>query len=84
MSDTRRYVASTLIRLAWKNDYSILFGETYSKDSATRVHEARELVAEMIRSHVAGVLYQPFEAVNTVDSGERCCFHSVGVEPNLS
>ncbi|MBQ0031242.1 MAG: GntR family transcriptional regulator [bacterium] len=55
-------VASTLIRLARKNDYSILFGETYSKDPATRVHEARELAAEMIRNHVAGVLYQPFEA----------------------
>ena len=55
-------VVSALIRLARKNDYSLIFGETYSKDPAKRVREARELAAEMIRNHVAGVLYQPFEA----------------------
>ena len=62
VSEFFRPIAATLIRLAKENDYTLIFGETYSSDPVERVHEARELVAEMIRSHVSGILYQPFEA----------------------
>ena len=62
VSEFFRPVVRTLIRLAQENDYTILFGETYSDNPFARVREARELAASMIKNHVAGVLYQPFEA----------------------
>ena len=62
VSEFFRPVVTTLIRLAQENNYTIFFGETYSNDPAQRVSEARELAAKMIHNHVAGVLYQPFEA----------------------
>lgn len=62
VSEFFRPVVTTLIRLAQENGYTILFGETYSHDPAQRVREARELAAMMIKNHVSGVLYQPFEA----------------------
>lgn len=64
VSEFFRPVVTTLIRLAQENGYTLLFGETYSNDPAKRVREARELAAEMIKNHVAGVLYQPFEAAS--------------------
>ena len=62
VSEFFRPVVTTLIRLAQENGYTILFGETYSQDPVQRVKEARELAAMMIKNHVSGVLYQPFEA----------------------
>ena len=62
VSEFFRPVVTTLIRLAQENGYTILFGETYSHDPVQRVKEARELAATMIKNHVSGVLYQPFEA----------------------
>lgn len=62
VSEFFRPVVTTLIRLAQENGYTILFGETYSHDPVERVREARDLAATMIKNHIAGVLYQPFEA----------------------
>jgi len=72
VSEFFRPVVATLIRRAQENDYTILLGETYSDDPDKRVKEARELAAEMIHKHVAGVLYQPFEAtVNGTEMNQR-------------
>lgn len=54
-------IATTLIHLANSHGYTLLLGQTFSPDLLTRVKEAKELAAEMIRNHVAGVIYQPFE-----------------------
>lgn len=72
VSEFFRPVVTTLIRLAQGSGYTLLFGETYSSDPAKRVREARELAAEMIKNHVAGVLYQPFEAAaNGMEMNQR-------------
>ena len=72
VSEFFRPVVTTLVRLAQKNGYAIFLGETYSDDPVQRVKEARELAATMIKNHVAGVLYQPFEAtMNGMEMNRR-------------
>lgn len=72
VSEFFRPVVTTLVCLAQKNGYAIFLGETYSDDPAQRVKEARELAATMIKNHVAGVLYQPFEAtMNGMEMNRR-------------
>ena len=48
-----------LSRLARAHSYELNFGEVYSVSHDERVRQVRELAAEFVRQHVAGVIYEP-------------------------
>ena len=52
-------IISEINQLARENDYSLLFAEVFSTDQEVRVRQVRDLAAEFIKKHVAGVIYEP-------------------------
>ena len=56
-------IVSEINRLARESGRTLLFGEVYSEDGNERLRQVRELAAEFIRAHVAGVIYQPIEGM---------------------
>ena len=56
-------IVSEINRLARESGYTLLFGEVYSPDETTRLHQVRELAAEFVHRRVAGVIYQPIEGL---------------------
>ena len=61
-------IATAIMKLARDAGYEPCFGAVQSRDSAERLHDAREICAEFIRNRVAGVIYHPLDYA--FDSGE--------------
>ena len=61
-------MATSFMQLARAAGYSLDFAAVRSSDPASRIREAREIAADFIREHVAGVIYHPLDYA--FDNGE--------------
>jgi DNA-binding LacI/PurR family transcriptional regulator len=62
-------IVAELVRLAHKNDYTILMEGVWSLNSCDNSHEAIEVAARLIKRRVAGVIYQPLEYNDAMIAG---------------
>ena len=64
-------IVAELVRLAHKNDYTILMEGVWSLNSCDNSHEAIEVAARLIKRRVAGVIYQPLEYSENAEAVNR-------------
>ena len=54
-------MATAFMQLAREAGYTLCFSAVRASKPEDRIHEAREIAAEFIREHVAGVIYHPLD-----------------------
>ena len=64
-------IVSEINQLARQEDYTLLFAEVFSTDREERIHQVRELAAEFIKKHVAGVIYEPLAEPGGAEANEH-------------
>ena len=64
-------IVCEVLRLAQKEEMSLLFGDIGSESPDVRARTAKRLAADFLRQGVSGVLYQPLEFVRDSESRNR-------------
>ena len=71
-------IISTIVRLASDEGYAVQLTGVYSQDYATRVRQARDLAADLIKRQVSGVIYQPLEYLTGTEDVNDCLLSAFG------
>ena len=75
VSDFFKPILCEINRKARCLGYDLIFGEVYSSEHDERIHEVRELTAELIKRRVAGVIYEPLVG----DDAQEINEHILGI-----